>query len=48
MPTETTLKKRIKRSEAFVGIHFDFHAGHDGKDIGKTLTRKMLREMAPA
>jgi hypothetical protein len=45
MPAKTKAKKRIKRSEAFVGIHFDFHAGHDCMAIGKTLTRKMLRDM---
>jgi hypothetical protein len=44
----TTKKKhplRIKRSEAFLGIHFDFHAGMDCTEVGKALTRKMLREM---
>ncbi len=38
-------QSRIKRSEAFLGIHFDFHAGMDCTEVGKTLTRKMLREM---
>lgn len=36
---------RIKRSEAFLGIHFDFHAGMDCRQVGKTLTRRMLRDM---
>lgn len=36
---------RIKRSQAFVGIHFDLHAGKDCKQMGKALTRKMLRDM---
>ena len=36
---------RIKRSAAFLGIHFDFHAGMDCNEVGKTLTRRMLREM---
>jgi len=35
----------MKRSEAFWGIHFDFHAGRDCRQMGRTLTRKMLREM---
>jgi len=38
-------KPRIKRSEAFVGIHFDFHAGMDCTEVGKSLTRRMLRDM---
>lgn len=38
-------KSRIRRSEAFLGIHFDFHAGTDCTEIGKTLTRRMLCEM---
>ncbi|HUS58427.1 MAG TPA: hypothetical protein VM141_07225 [Planctomycetota bacterium] len=36
---------RLKRSESFLGIHFDFHAGDDCKEIGKTVTRKMIANM---
>ncbi len=38
-------KPRIKRSEAFLGIHFDFHADMSCKEVGKTLNRKMLADM---
>jgi len=34
-----------KRSEGYFGLHFDFHAGADSKDIGKTLTEGMIREV---
>ena len=39
------LPKRRRRSESFLGIHFDFHAGDDCTEIGRTLTPKMLDEM---
>ncbi|MDT8390449.1 MAG: hypothetical protein RRC34_08085 [Lentisphaeria bacterium] len=42
------MQSRIKRSEAFLGIHFDFHANANCKEIGKTLTRQMLRDMLEA
>jgi hypothetical protein len=34
--------ERLRRSDSFLGIHFDFHAGEDCKEIGKTLTREMV------
>ena len=34
--------KRLKRSESFLGIHFDFHAGDDCTEIGKNVDREML------
>ena len=34
--------KRLKRSESFLGIHFDFHAGNDCKEIGKNVDREMV------
>lgn len=40
-----TYPKRLKRSESFVGIHFDFHAGPDCTEVGKTVTLAMLRDM---
>lgn len=40
-----TMKPRIKRSQAFVGIHFDFHANRKCRAIGQSLTRTMLRDM---
>jgi hypothetical protein len=37
--------KRLKRSESFVGIHFDFHARKDCTEVGKTVTLKMIKDM---
>ncbi|MDZ7412101.1 MAG: hypothetical protein ONB15_01030 [candidate division KSB1 bacterium] len=34
--------KRLKRSESFLGIHFDFHAGDDCTEIGKYVDREMV------
>ena len=34
---------RLKRSESYLGIHFDFHAGKGDKDIGKNTTPEMVR-----
>ncbi len=35
--------KRIPRADSFLGIHFDFHAGDDCKEIGKNTTRQMIQ-----
>lgn len=37
--------KRLKRSESFLGVHFDFHAGDDSKHVGKNVTREMVRHI---
>lgn len=34
--------KRLKRSESFLGIHFDFHAGDDNAEIGAHTTPEMI------
>lgn len=34
--------RRLTRAESFLGIHFDFHAGPDCKEIGKNTTREMI------
>jgi hypothetical protein len=36
---------RLKRSESFLGIHFDFHAGPDCTEIGKNTTRAMIEKI---
>jgi hypothetical protein len=36
---------RLKRSESFLGIHFDFHAGEDCREIGKDVTREMVESI---
>ncbi len=33
---------RMKRADAFLGIHFDFHAGEDCKSVGKRTTPEMV------
>ncbi len=40
-----TPPKRLKRSEAFLGIHFDFHAGPDCTEVGKNTTRGMIERI---
>lgn len=34
--------KTLRRSESFLGFHFDFHAGMDCHEIGKRLTEGMI------
>ncbi len=36
---------RIKRADAFLGIHFDFHAGPDCTEIGKNTTPEMIERI---
>jgi hypothetical protein len=33
---------RLRRSESYLGIHFDFHAGADCKNVGQDVTREMV------
>ncbi len=37
-----TLPARLSRTESFLGIHFDFHAGPDCCEIGKNTTPAMI------
>ncbi len=37
--------KRLRRSESYLGIHFDFHAGEDSVEIGRNLTPEMVEEV---
>jgi len=37
--------KRLKRSESFVGIHFDLHVSDDCTEIGKNVTRRMVQDI---
>lgn len=39
---EAAVPRRLKRSEAFLGIHFDFHAGRDCTEIGRNTTPEMI------
>ena len=36
---------RLRRSDAFLGIHFDFHAGPDCNEVGKNTTREMVENI---
>lgn len=37
--------KRLRRSESFLGIHFDFHAGHDCTEVGKNVSRRIIENI---
>lgn len=39
---------RLRRSESYFGLHFDFHAGEDCTEIGKTTTREMVERIIDA
>ena len=39
---------RLKRSESFLGMHFDFHAGPDCQEVGKRTTRESIEELLEA
>ena len=36
---------RLKREDCFLGIHFDFHATADDRNIGLTVTEEMVEEI---
>lgn len=36
---------RLKRADSFLGIHFDFHAGPDCKEVGKNTTPAMIDQI---
>jgi len=36
---------RLKRADAFLGVHFDFHAGPDCTEIGKNTTPQMVQNI---
>jgi hypothetical protein len=37
-----TWPERLRRSESFLGIHFDFHAGEDSKQVGVNTNRELI------
>lgn len=39
---KSPLPKRLKRADSFLGVHFDFHAGPDCKEVGRNTTRGMI------
>lgn len=36
---------RLKRADSFLGIHFDFHAGEDCREVGKNTTPEMVENI---
>ena len=43
--SDKAIKRRLRRSESFLGIHFDFHADDDCTEIGKNTTREMIENI---
>lgn len=41
-------KAKIKRADGFFGLHFDFHASLDDKNMGETLTEGMIDSLLTA
>ncbi|MFA6135369.1 MAG: alpha-amylase family protein [Phycisphaerae bacterium] len=39
---------RLRRSESFLGVHFDFHASDDCTEVGKTVTPRMIEAIIDA
>ena len=39
------MPRRLPRSDSFLGIHYDFHAGKDCTEIGKNTTREMIENI---
>lgn len=37
--------KRLKRSESFLGVHYDFHAGPDCNEVGRNTTPEMVENI---
>jgi hypothetical protein len=44
-PSSRKGRKRLRRSESFLGIHFDFHAGFDCTEVGRDVTPKMVADI---
>ncbi len=43
--TDAADPPRLKRADSFLGIHFDFHAGEDCKEVGKNTTPEMIEKI---
>ena len=37
--------KRLRRSESFFGVHFDFHARDTDTEIGRNVTQEMIERI---
>lgn len=42
---DNKVPQRLRRSDSFLGIHYDFHAGEDCGEIGKNVTREMVESI---
>lgn len=47
-PAATAMPKPLRRADSYFGIHFDFHAGPDCKEIGKNTTPEMVDKIIDA
>ncbi|MDO8544004.1 MAG: hypothetical protein Q7S40_26480 [Opitutaceae bacterium] len=36
---------RLRRADSFLGMHFDFHAGPNDREVGKNTTREMIERI---
>lgn len=43
-----TKPRRLKRSESFLGVHFDFHASETSTEVGKNTTPEMIENIMNA
>lgn len=39
------MKKKLRRSEAFLGIHFDFHADEESTNVGESVSEEMIENI---
>ena len=46
MPTQHP--PRLRRSESFLGIHFDYHMNERCTEVGKTVSRRMVERIIDA
>ncbi|MCX6219559.1 MAG: alpha-L-fucosidase [Bacteroidia bacterium] len=42
---QTTLPPRLDRAHSYFGLHFDFHAGPDCKEVGKNVDASMVNNL---
>ncbi len=42
---QTTLPSRLDRAHSYFGLHFDFHAGPDCKEVGKNVDAAMVNNL---
>lgn len=43
--TADKARPRLRRKDSFFGLHYDFHAGDDCTEVGRRVTRAMIREL---